>query len=102
MQYYSEVTKKLYKSIDELKKAESAVAEEAKKKDELKAKREARAKELEAAFENAKKANEIANQMLHDFIADYGSFHYTLKKDGNDNTYDGFKSIFDFLCESVR
>jgi predicted NBD/HSP70 family sugar kinase len=94
MKYYSDVTKKLYSSEEELVKAEKQVSEKEAKEKEIKAKRAERAKAVDAAFEEAKKANEKANKVLEDFIKDYGSYHTTIK--ANDNLD---KLFIDYLTD---
>lgn len=93
MKYYSEETKKLYDSEEELAKAEEVVKEAREKREQLlkekKEQRAARAKEVEDAFKEAKEAADKANKLLSEFCKDYGSFHTTLK--------DPFRNIFDMF-----
>lgn len=84
MKFYSEQLNKLFDSVEELKAAEDKVnaakkAEE-EKKAALKAQREERAKEVEEAFKLASEAQSKANELLKEFIKDYGSFHTTLRE----------------------
>lgn len=101
---YSEVLNRLFNTVEELEAAEQAHAEaerkalEAKKaaeakKAQLKATREARAKEVEAAFQEANKAQKKANELLNAFVKDYGSFHTTLK-DSPVSIWDAFFNLF--------
>lgn len=70
MKYYSEITKKIYDSEKDLKKAEFEIQKQNEEKEKLRSQRAERAKEVEAAY---KKANEL----LDAFVNDYGSFHMT-------------------------
>lgn len=92
MRYVSDVTNRVYDSIEALEAAEAEVraAEEkrkaeleaaSKKKQELKEQREARAKEVEDALKAANEAEKKANDLLKAFCADYGAFHTTFKGD---------------------
>lgn len=71
MKYYSEKTKKLYDTTEEVVNAEKELEAAEQKKQELVAKRKERAKEVEDAFA-------AANELLNKFIEDYGSFHTTI------------------------
>lgn len=74
MRYYSDKLKQLFDTEEALSKAELALAEEQKRKEQLKTKRAERAKEVETAIEQA-------NDLLEKFIEDYGSFHTSVKAD---------------------
>jgi len=87
MKFYSEITKKLYDSKDDLVKAEVEAT---------KAKTD-RAEEAKKVTELIKKANEAwkeANKALDEFIKKYGSFKTTIKDDANVNL-GSFWDIFD-------
>ena len=86
MKYYSELTKKLYDSEKDLQKAEVGLTKS-------KAERGERAKEVTKALEEANKATKKANQLLADFVKDYGSFKTTLTD--KDVQTDSFWDIFD-------
>ena len=99
MLYYSEITNKPYKSVDELKAAEKKVSEAKKAQDALKEKRESRAKEIDAAFAKARKAEKEAYELLNKFCEDYGSYHLTIKRPHqhslwNNSLWDMFNDIF--------
>lgn len=80
MKYYSEVTNKVYDTPEELEVAEKEVLEaEAQKKERI-AKRTERAKEVENAYAKAAEAQREANEILENFLKDYGSFHTTIKE----------------------
>lgn len=79
MKFYSEVTKRLYDSQDELTKDERkvATAEAEKKAAEAKksAERAARAKEVEDAYKAEVEAHAKYIKLRNQFVDDYGSFH---------------------------
>ena len=72
MKYYSEVTKKLYDSVEDLKKAELEVTNKA-------AARKKDADKVEYAFEAYKKAYKEYEDALMEFCNKYGSYHKTIK-----------------------
>ena len=84
MKYYSEVLKKIFDSEDECAKAEEAQAkkeEEAKLAAERKAKeRKERAAEVETAMKEMQNAINHYREVLSKFCKDYGTYHYTFKK----------------------
>ena len=86
MKFYSEITKKIYDSEKDLKKAEFEIQKQNEEKEKLRSQRAERAKEVEAAY---KKANEL----LDAFVNDYGSFHMTLA----DTEKSPFHSLFDMF-----
>ena len=85
MKYYSDMTNRLYDSVEALEVEELKIkqAEEAKRK----AKEEAERKAAEAKSNRAAAAKEVEEACkvymtkLHDFCEKYGSFHMTLKGD---------------------
>ena len=85
MKYYSEMTNRLYDSVEALEAEELKIkqAEEAKRK----AKEEAERKVAEeksnraAAAKEVKEACKVYMTKLNDFCEKYGSFHMTLKGD---------------------
>ena len=84
MKYYSEKTMKVYDKVEELNTAEKEydeahAAEIAKKKE-----RKARAEEISNARKDAIKAQEHYNELIKQFVKDYGSYHTTYTK--NDGT----------------
>lgn len=72
MKFYSEITKKLYDSKDELVKAEVAATK-------AKSDREVKAKEVTELLKAANEATKKANKALSEFIKEYGSFKTTIK-----------------------
>lgn len=89
MKYYSEITKKLYDTKEELTQAEVEVVK-------AKADRADRAKEVEEALKVANDATKKANELLSAFVKDYGSFKTTIK-DENTNALTSFWSVFEKL-----
>lgn len=87
MKYYSDLTKKLYETEDELKAAEVELTKS-------KADRAEKAKEVTEAIKAATEATKKANQMLSDFVKEYGSFKTTLT-DKDVDARDSFWNMFD-------
>ena len=87
MKFYSELTKKLYDTQEDLHKAEIALTKS-------KADRAERAKEVEKALKEANEANKKANKLLQEFVKDYGSFKTTIK-DENVDANSMFWDVFD-------
>lgn len=93
MKYYSEPLAKagreyLFASEEDLRKAEITFEEEKEKariqrereekeKAEKASQRKDRAEEVNAAYEEAKKAKKKADELFNAFIKDYGSYHAT-------------------------
>lgn len=104
MKYYSELTKKIYDTEEELNAAEELVrkereAAEAKRKAEeekrlaLKAQRAERAKEIEDLIKQRTDLQKQINTKINDFVKDYGAYHYSYK----DSFVDGiWKTLFNF------
>ena len=110
MKFYSEVTKKLYDTEADLNDAEGAIkkAESEKKAREAKLKNEraARAKIVDAAFEDYRKAKEIAkkkysdaNDLLDAFVKDYGTYHVSISE--KNKRADNFDELFSELINSL-
>ena len=87
MKYYSELTKNLYDSKDELIKAEAEVTK-------AKADRADRAKEVTEALKAATEANKKANELLRAFVKDYGSFKTTVKDVEMPSFWEAFDRLF--------
>lgn len=79
MKYYSDKTKKLYETVEDLNKAEKAYDEahaaELKKAEEKKH----RAEEIQAALKAIVDAQHKYNELVNQFIKDYGSYHATYR-----------------------
>ena len=92
MKYYSDKTKKLYDSVELLNEAEMAYDEahaaELKKAEQKKQAAEAIRAARKAIIDAQNKYNELVNQ----FIKDYGSYHATYR----DGDLIGWKDIFNF------
>ena len=101
MKYYSEITKKLYDTEEEIKKAEEnlkkmeAIKEAQEKK--KKAERATRAKEVEDAFKAATEAKNKANKLLSDFAKDYGYFHMSYTNNDKTPITNFADLLFDFI-----
>lgn len=72
MKYFSEITKELYDSKEDLIKAEV-------KATKAKSDREVKAKEVEKLIKEATEATKKANKALSDFVKEYGGFNTTIK-----------------------
>ena len=89
MKYYSEITKKLYDSKDELVKAEVETTK-------AKSERAEKAKEVTELLKAANEATKKANKALDEFVKEYGSFKTTIK-DTDSNADNSFWNLFDRL-----
>lgn len=98
MKILSEKTNKEYASVEECLAAEKEfdkqVAFEKVKKEELANIRKDRAKEVEDAYKAILEAKKHYNELLNNFVKDYGSFHMTLHT-GDGNPFDLFNRFFD-------
>ena len=83
MKYYSEITKKVYDTEDELKKAELAV-------ENKKSAREKEAKEVEKLCKEAAAASDKAKKALADFNKKYGTFHTSVNATDGNSLFDLF------------
>ena len=77
MKYYSDKTKKIYDTVEDLQKAETEydkahAAEIAKQKE-----RKARAEEINKARKELVDAQDRYNDLISKFVKDYGSYHTT-------------------------
>lgn len=99
MLYYSEVTKKAYKTAEECQKAEFEVKQaenlEKIKKERLANERKERATKVENARKALIEAQKAYHKELEAFIKDYGSYHYTeTSVDNVPNLFDLFTKLF--------
>lgn len=83
MKYYSDKTKALYESVEQLQKAEAAYDKEqeaalAKQRD-----RKNRAEEIKKAREVLRDAQKNYQDLLNKFVKDYGSYHETYSKESD-------------------
>lgn len=87
MKYYSEKTHKTYDTEEAClaaeKELEDAITAEKERKEKLAATRKERAQEVKDAYEDSIKAKDHFNEVLNNFVRDYGSFHMTLRNDNN-------------------
>lgn len=96
MKFYSEKTKKMYDDTKSLMIAEAEYEKEQREKNKVKEKRAERAKEIEKAIEEEKKARHKTQELISEFVKDYGSFHYSTTN--KDFSPDGlFQMIFEML-----
>ena len=110
MKFYSEITKKLYDTEADLNDAESTIkkaeCEKKARETKLKNERAARAKVVDAAFEDYRKAKEIAkkkysdaNDLLDAFVKDYGTYHVSISE--KNKRADNFDELFSELINSL-
>ena len=78
MKYYSEKTEKLYDSKKDLDAAEKEFDEVELKAKQKKEERAARAKEVNAAYDAYLEAYKKYQEVLKEFIKDYGSYHHSI------------------------
>lgn len=82
MQFYSEITKKLYDSAEECQKAEETLVNAQKEKTERRKNKAKLVDEKRKAYEAARKEY---HQVLDDFCKEFGSYHFTYNsKDESD------------------
>jgi len=102
MKYYSDVTNKVYETVDALNMEEKQILD-AKRVQELaeqkkKEQREAKAKDVEAAIKAAVAAQKTATEKLEAFCKEYGVFHTSVENAdmilGNLNPFDKFFKTF--------
>ena len=87
MKYYSQITKDLYDTKEDLVKAEVEATK-------AKSDRAEKAKEVTQLLKEANEAQKKANTALKEFIKEYGSFKTTIKDDDMEVKYN-FWDIFD-------
>lgn len=93
MKYYSDVTKKLYESVDELKKAESEIVDKA-------AARKRDADKVEKAYNAYIEARKEYEKVLTEFCNKHGAYHktYTSKDAGDVKTeFESLKNLVSML-----
>ena len=93
MKYYSDVTKKLYESVDELKKAEAEITDKA-------AARKKDADKVEKAYNAYIEARKEYEKVLTEFCNKHGAYHktYTSKDAGNVETeFESLKNLVSML-----
>ena len=94
MKYYSEITKNMYDSVDELKNAEEALASKTteRKKD---------AAEVEKAYNALLDARKNYNEILTKFCEKHGAYHRTIRSTDVDadatNSWDSIAHLLDWL-----
>ena len=93
MKFYSELTKDLYDSKEDLIAAEAELTK-------AKADRAERAKEVTEAIKLANEKTKEASELLKEFVKDYGSFKTTIKDDDVGTSYFPF-SFMDMFNKFV-
>lgn len=82
MYIYSEKTNKKYDSVEACVEAEKAYDEQLERarleKEQLASERATRAKEVEESYQKIVDARKEYEAVLDKFVADYGSFHFTV------------------------
>jgi Mg2+ and Co2+ transporter CorA len=79
MKYYSEVTGNVYDTPEALNEAEAEALEVQKQEEDKKQKRAERAKEIEAVTKEIFELQQKKNELINQFIEDYGAFHQTIR-----------------------
>ena len=80
MKYYSDKTKKIYETIEDLQSAEAIFDKEYAEKLKEKEVKKARVAEIEKARAEAEAAAEKYNKLIREFIRDYKYYHSTISK----------------------
>lgn len=81
MKYFSELTKRVYETVEELEAAEKVEQEKLDAEAAKKAKRAEKAKEVEQALADVNAAYKHYTEVLEAFCKDYGAYHTTLTGD---------------------
>lgn len=92
MKYYSEKTKKLYDSEEDLEKSEASYAAKELELAKTKEARASRAKEVEDAYKAYTEAGDKYMKLRNQFVKDYGSYHATYN-----SVWVNPKSLFDIF-----
>lgn len=86
MKYISELTNKIYDTIEECEKADKALLEERAAAEEKRKAREAekqsRQKDVEEAYANLAAARKHYDELRDAFLKDYGTLHMSFSKTG--------------------
>ena len=90
MKYYSEVTNKVYDTVNELKEAEAEVA------DRVNA-RKADAEKVEIAYKACVDARVAYEKALSDFCKKHGAYHKTFKADDTEKEWDSLSKMVNAL-----
>lgn len=90
MKYYSEVTNKVYDTVNALKEAEMEVTNKANA-------RKADAGKVEAAEKACVEARVAYEKTLSDFCKKYGSYHKTFNVDNTEKEWDSLSKMVNAL-----
>ena len=90
MKYYSDVTKKLYESVEDLKKAEAELTDKAtaRKRD---------ADKVEKAYNAYIEARKEYEKVLMDFCNKHGAYHKTYTTKEAENEFESLKNLVSML-----
>lgn len=102
MKYYSEKTKKIYDSEEELRLDEEKVCEAEKRESAMKKERADAAKIVEEKYENKLKADKEYLDSLNDFCKRFGTYHttYTSKNIPSSNA-DILSNLLGFVSDFI-
>ena len=90
MKYYSEVTKKVYDTVNELKEAEMKVTNEVNA-------RKADAEKVEAAYKACVDARVAYEKELSEFCKRHGAYHKTFKAEDATKEWNSLSKLVDTL-----
>lgn len=90
MKYYSEVTKKVYDTVNELKEAEMEVT------DKMNA-RKADAEKVEVAYKACVDARVAYEKALSEFCKKYGAYHKTFRADEAEKEWNSLSKMVSTL-----
>ena len=96
MKFYSEKTKSLYTSTEELEIAEKAYDQEVEEKQNKQKEKKSRADEVMLAYKKIKEAEKDYYELKNKFVKDYGSYHMSYYNT-DDSPFIGFDSIFSLI-----
>ena len=89
MKYYSEITKNMYNSVEDLQKAEKAMEDRTNE-------RKNAAEKVDKAYNNMVKARKEYETELSDFCEKYGTYHKSIKSN-EDFDYSAIKELLNIL-----
>ena len=90
MKYYSEVTKKVYDTVNELKEAEMEVTNKVNA-------RKADAEKVEAAYKACVDARVTYEKVLSEFCKKHGAYHKTFNADEAEKEWDSLSKMVNAL-----
>lgn len=90
MKYFSEITNKVYNTVNELKEAEVEVTNKVNA-------RKADAEKVEAAYKACVEARVAYEKALSDFCKKHGAYHKTFKAEDTANEWSSLSKLVDAL-----